>query len=137
MKSRRCLILPLLLAVLVGTAHAQGRTVTGTVTDSSNGTPLAGVQVSLETGALRTQTRDNGSFSLTGVPEQDVALVFRLIGYRRGEVRVGAGETGPVTIALARDPFKLEEVVVTGQATGQERRNLANAVATVSSEDLA
>jgi TonB-linked SusC/RagA family outer membrane protein len=136
MQARRCLIVPLLLAALAGTARAQ-RTVTGTVTDSSTGTPLAGVQVGLEPGGPRTQTRDNGSFSLAGVPEQDVVLVFRLIGYRRGEVRVGAAETATVAISLARDPFKLEEVVVTGQATGQERRNLANAVATVSSEDLA
>jgi TonB-linked SusC/RagA family outer membrane protein len=127
----------LLLAVLAGTVRAQGRTVTGTVTDSSNGAPLAGVQVSFLTGAQRTQTRDDGSFALRDVPDQDVTLVFRLIGYRRGEVQVAAGETGPVTIAVARDPFKLEEVVVTGQATGQERRNLANAVATVSAEDLA
>jgi TonB-linked SusC/RagA family outer membrane protein len=126
-----------LLVALAGTANAQERTVTGTVTDSANGGPLAGVQVSLPTGAPRTQTRDDGSFTLRGVPDQDVTLVFRLIGYRRGEVSVAAGEAGPLTIALARDPFKLEEVVVTGQATGQERRNLANAVATVSSEDLA
>ena len=137
MQSRWCLIVPLLLASLAGTVRAQGRTVTGTVTDSSSGAPLAGAQVSFQTGAQRTQTRDNGSFTLRDLPDQDVTLVFRLIGYRRGEAQVGAGETGPVTIALARDPFKLEEVVVTGQATGQERRNLANAVATVSAEDLA
>jgi TonB-dependent starch-binding outer membrane protein SusC len=137
MQSRRCLMMPLLLlAVLAGTARAQERTVTGTVTDSTTGSPLAGVQVELEPGGQRTQTRDNGSFALAGVPDQAVTLVFRLIGYRRGEVRLAAGEAGPVTIVLARDPFKLEEVVVTGQFTGQERRNLANAIATVSAEDL-
>ncbi|HEY8105603.1 MAG TPA: TonB-dependent receptor plug domain-containing protein, partial [Gemmatimonadales bacterium] len=136
MQSRWCLIVPLLLAVLAGTARAQGRTVSGTVTDSSTGANLAGVTVSVQGGLQSAQTRDNGGFVLAGVPDQDVTLVFRLIGYRRGEVRLGAGESGPVTIALNRDPFKLDEVVVTGQATGQERRNLANAVATVSSEDL-
>ena len=136
MQSRWCLIVPLLLAVLAGTARAQGRTVSGTVTDSSTGANLAGVTVSVQGGLQSAQTRDNGGFVLAAVPDQDVTLVFRLIGYKRGEVRLGAGESGPVTIALNRDPFKLEEVVVTGQATGQERRNLANAVATVSSEDL-
>jgi TonB-linked SusC/RagA family outer membrane protein len=136
MRFRRCVIMPVLLVALAGTARAQGRTITGAVTDSSNGTPLAGVQVSLPIGGQRAQTRDDGSFTLRDVPEQDVTLLFRLIGYRRGEVRLAPGESGPVSIALARDPFKLEEVVVTGQATGQERRNLANAVATVTSEDL-
>jgi TonB-linked SusC/RagA family outer membrane protein len=136
MQSRWCLIVPLLLAVLAGTAGAQGRTVTGTVTDSSTGANLAGVTVSVQGGLQSAQTRDNGGFVLTGVPDQDVTLVFRLIGYKRGEIRLGAGETGPVTISLNRDPFKLEEVVVTGQSTGQERRLLANAVATVNSDDI-
>ena len=136
MQSRWCLIVPLLLAVLAGTAGAQGRTVTGTVTDSSTGASLAGVTVSVLGGLQSAQTRDNGGFVLTGVPDQDVTLVLRLIGYKRGEIRLGAGESGPVSIGLTRDPFKLEEVVVTGQATGQERRLLANAVSTVSSDDI-
>ena len=136
MQSRWCLIVPLLLAVLAGTAGAQGRTVTGTVTDSSTGANLAGVTVSVVGGLQSAQTRENGSFALAGVPDQDVTLVFRLIGYKRGDVRLAAGESGPVTLGLTRDPFKLEEVVVTGQATGQERRLLANAVSTVSSDDI-
>ncbi len=130
------LVVPVLAAVFAGPLVAQGRTITGTVTDSSSGSPLAGVTVSVQGGLQTAQTRDNGTFILSRAPDQDVTLVFRLIGYRRGEVQVGAAESGTVAIALARDPFKLEEVVVTGQFVGQERRNLANAVATVSSEDL-
>ncbi|HYL29425.1 MAG TPA: carboxypeptidase-like regulatory domain-containing protein, partial [Gemmatimonadales bacterium] len=136
MQSRWCLIVPLALAVLAGTARAQERTVTGTVTDSSTGSPLSGVTVSVQGGLQSAQTRDNGSFVLARVPDQDVTLVFRIIGYKRGELHVGAGESGPVEIGLTRDPFKLEEVVVTGQATGQERRNLANAISTVDAADL-
>lgn len=136
MQSRWCLIVPLALAALAGSARAQERTVTGTVTDASTGSPLGGVTVSVQGGLQSAQTRDNGSFVLSHVPDQEVTLVFRLIGYKRGEVQVAAGEAGPVEIALARDPFKLEEVVVTGQATGQERRNLANAISTVDAEDL-
>ncbi|MGE5230232.1 MAG: carboxypeptidase-like regulatory domain-containing protein, partial [Deltaproteobacteria bacterium] len=100
MQSRWCLIVPLALAVLAGTARAQERSVTGSVTDSSTGAPLAGVTVSVQGGLQSTQTRDNGSFVLARVPDQDVTLVFRLIGYKRGELRVGAGESGPVAIGL-------------------------------------
>ena len=100
MQSRWCLIVPLLLAGLAGTVRAQGRTVTGTVTDSTNGAPLAGVTVSVQGGLQSAQTRDNGGFVLTRVPDQDVTLVFRLIGYRRGDVQVAATESGPVTLAL-------------------------------------
>ena len=74
------------------------------------------------------------SFS-TNVSDADVTLQVRYIGYRKREVRVSAGES-VVDVALARDVFKIEEIVVTGQATGVERRNLANAVATVGSDDI-
>lgn len=127
---------PLLLALLAGTARAQERTLSGTVTDSATGAPLAGVQVAVRGGLQSAQTRENGTFVLARVPEQDVTLVFRLIGYRGREVPVAAAETEPLTVSLARDPFRLEEVVVTGQAVGVERRNLANAVSTVTAEDL-
>ena len=39
-------------------------------------------------------------------------------------------------MALEPDVFKLEEIVITGQATGVERQNLPNAVATVSAGEL-
>ena len=39
-------------------------------------------------------------------------------------------------MALEPDVFKLEEIVITGQATGVENRNLANAVSTVSGAEL-
>ena len=37
---------------------------------------------------------------------------------------------------MARDPLKLEEIVVTGLATGMSRRNLANSVASVSADEV-
>ena len=41
-----------------------------------------------------------------------------------------------VSVALEPDVFKLEEIVITGQSTGVEKRNLANAVATVDASEL-
>ncbi len=136
MNLRWGLVLPLAAVALAHPLSAQDRTVSGTVTDSSGGAPIAGAVVTVRGGAGSAQTRDNGSFVLTRVPEGDIALTVRQIGYRRAEVSVPAGSSGPVDIALARDPVRLDEVVVTGQFTGIERRNLANAVATISAEDL-
>ena len=39
-----------------------------------------------------------------------------------------------MNVTLEPDPFKLEEIVITGQSTGIERQNLPNAVATVGRE---
>ena len=122
--------------VLTGTAlAAQERTLTGTVTDSATGDPIASVTIAIQGTRLVTHTKDNGAFILTNVSDADVTLQVRYIGYRKRDVRVSAGES-VVDVALARDIFKLEEIVVSGQATGIERKNLANAVAVVTSDDI-
>jgi TonB-linked SusC/RagA family outer membrane protein len=129
-------LLSLVAAALARPLAAQDRTISGTVTDSSGGAPIAGAVVSLRGGGSSAQTRENGSFVLANAPGGAVVLIVRQIGYRRAEVAVSAGPAAVVDVALARDPVKLDEVVVTGQFTGIERRNLPNAVATISAEDL-
>jgi TonB-linked SusC/RagA family outer membrane protein len=93
------------------------------------------VTVAIQGTRLVTHTKDNGAFILTNVPDADVTLQVRYIGYRKRDVRVAAGET-MVDVTLARDIFKLEEIVVSGQVTGVERKNLASAVALVTAEDI-
>ena len=61
--------------------------------------------------------------------------MFRGIGYKRQTVTVPP-QQATADVALEPDPFKLEEVVVTGQSTGIERQNLPNAVATVGADEL-
>ncbi len=136
MNLRWGLVLPLVAVALAHPLSAQDRTISGTVTDSSGGAPLAGAVLTVRGGTGSATSRENGSFVLTQVPDGDVTIVVRQIGYRRAEVTVPAGSSGPVDVALARDPVRLDEVVVTGQFTGIERRNLANAISTIGAEDL-
>ncbi len=58
-----------------------------------------------------------------------------MIGYGAKDVPIAADQS-ELRIRLTRDLLQLEEVVVSGQATAVERRNLANAVATVGGEDV-
>ena len=132
----KCGILAALLLVLVSApASAQGRTITGSVRDSLTGAPIAGARIGVLGGTTAVSPNASGQFELSGVPAGDVTLQIRAVGYRRQDVRVPAG-VSTVDVSLGRDVFKIEEIVVTGQATGVERRNLANAVATVSAEDI-
>ena len=127
----------LMLLVLLGSvpALAQTRTVTGTVTDAQTGEPLEGARVTVRGTTLSTSTGATGRFVLGNVPAGDVTLIIRRIGSNPADIRVTAGQND-VSAALTRDPLRLAEVVITGQATAVERRNLANAVATVSGEDV-
>src|SRR5262245_58167393 len=125
------------LAMLVGgTASVSGQTriLTGKVTDSLSSAPITTGQVAVQGTTTGTSIRDDGTFTLA-VPAREVTLMFRSIGYKRMDVRVPANQNS-VSAALARDYFQLEAIVVTGQATGVERKNLANSVATVSAEEL-
>src|SRR5688572_27249808 len=129
----------LFLAVLAGgAAHAQiqqDRAVTGRVTDVDTGEPLVGAQIMVKGLIGRgTVARDDGTFSLR-VPAQDVVLDIRRIGYPMREVPVPVG-TDDITVTLRKDVLKLEQVVVTGPASGISRRNLANSVASLDAEDL-
>jgi TonB-linked SusC/RagA family outer membrane protein len=123
------------LALGVGTAAAQERTVTGTVTDSAAQQPVVGAEIVVKGTLIRVTTRENGSFILTRAPSGPFTMVVRAIGYHRQEVAVADGQ-GIVNLALGRDLFRVEEVVITGQATGIEKQNLPNAVSTVGGDEL-
>jgi TonB-dependent starch-binding outer membrane protein SusC len=129
------------LAVQAGTVAAQNRTISGRVV-GSGGEPLVGAEVSLSTGAVAAAGRTaistisgtNGTFTLQ-VPQGAVTLSVRMLGFSQSTVTVPADQS-TVTVQLETDPLRLDELVITGQATGVQRRNLANAVATVSADQL-
>ena len=115
-------------------ASAQSRTITGSVVEEGTRAPLPSAQVVVKgttTGAL---TRENGTFTLQ-VPTGTVLLTVRRIGYPQTEVRVDA-TTSSVDVVLRRDALKLDQMVITGQATGISRRNLATSVASVSADEV-
>ncbi len=124
-----------LSAALASTAAAQQRPINGTVVDSGAGAPIGGALVSVRGARLSATTLDNGTFAILNAPAGALTLQVRAIGYRRQDVAVAAGQN-TVRVSLVRDVFRIEEIVITGRATGIERRNLANAVATIRAEDL-
>lgn len=118
-----------------GSLAAQTRVLTGTVTDSATGAGVAGATVTIQGTRLGAYTKDNGAFVITNVPDGEVTVLIRFIGYKRRLVRVGPDDN-TIEVSLVRDFLKLEEIVVTGQVTGVEKQNLPNAVATVSADEL-
>ena len=125
-----------LVLLLVVSASAQGQTheVTGRVTTIA-GQPLPGVLVSVVGQQTGARTNERGEFRLQ-VPNGDVTVVARAIGYKRGTQRVSTGSSS-ADFSLDRDVLELEGVIVTGQATSIERKNAATAVSVVSADALA
>jgi TonB-linked SusC/RagA family outer membrane protein len=123
------------LLVLSTTVWAQEREITGRVLSAETGVGVPGAVVSVLGTRLAVLADGTGNFRVR-VPSGVVTLEARSIGYRTAQATLPVGRDS-VTLALGTDVLGLDELVVTGRATNVSRRNLANAVATVSAEDMA
>jgi len=122
----------LMLMVLAMNVFAQGKTVTGKVTDSKDGTPVANASVTIKGTSQGTTTDAGGNFRIT-VDNNNAVLVISSVGFTAYELTVGAQTD--LSISLSAAQGTLNEVVVVGYGT-QRKRDLTGAVATVSSKDF-
>ncbi len=136
--TQRTWLSAIMLSLLVATPMvlaAQQRPISGKITNSLNGQPVNGASVSVQGTVVVAQTNEKGEYALIA-PDKAVTLLVRSIGYKRKAVTVPASQN-TMDIGLEQDIFNLEAVVVTGQATTIEQRNLPNAVTTINSQAVA
>lgn len=113
---------------------AQGKTVTGTVSDADTGGPLPGINV-VEKGTRNgTSTDFDGNYSIS-VSGSSAILVFSAIGYTEKEVAVGGQSS--INVTLAENVELLGEVVVTALGIKKETKALGYSVTQVGSEEIA
>ncbi|MHB1297004.1 MAG: SusC/RagA family TonB-linked outer membrane protein [Gemmatimonadaceae bacterium] len=127
-------ILALLLAAVGTVANAQDtREITGRITQVG-GAPLADANISVLGQALGVRSNENGEYRIR-VPQGEVSLLVRAIGFKRESARVPAGQSTSDFI-LEKDVLQLEGVTVTGQATTIDKRNASTAVTIVNTDEL-
>ena len=101
------LVLGGLLFVAAPSAAQQGSgTVTGTVTQSGSGQPLAGVLVSVTGTTSKSVTNTRGVYTLERAPTGAQTLVFRWLGYRPTEVPATIAATGNTTVNATMSSFR-------------------------------
>ncbi len=122
----------IIIALLPAMLIAQLRTVTGKITDNKNA-PIPNATITVKKTSQSTVTDAEGRFSVS-VPE-NAQLIISSIGFTTQTISINGAAT-PLQVQLSEDVARLDEVVVTGLATSVKRRNLANAVATISSKEL-
>ncbi|MFQ6616592.1 MAG: SusC/RagA family TonB-linked outer membrane protein [Fidelibacterota bacterium] len=133
MKTNTIFRLAVGLLVSIQVARAD-RQVTGQVTVEETGEPLVGAQVLVKGQLVGTTTDMVGTYRLV-IPDEEITLSFTFIGYKSEDVAVAPG-VEVVDVSMEVDVLKYSEVVVTGLASSVKRKNLANAVATVSGDEL-
>lgn len=111
---------------------AQTKTISGKVTNASDGTSMSNVTVSIKGKAVSTQTNPDGSFTIKADPGD--VLIFSTIGSKPLQQTVGSSST--VNIALSTSEEALTEVVVTAMGIKREKRALGYAVQDIKSDEL-
>lgn len=112
-------------------AWAQGRSVTGKITDPA-GAALPGVTVQVKGTPRGTNTTAEGTYTLANV-EDNATLVFSFIGYTTQEVAIGNRST--VDVQLADDTKALQEVVVVGYGT-QKQKDITGGIVALGPKDF-
>ena len=125
------IILSMMLLTLATAVFAQNVSVSGIITDASNGEPIPGASVLLQgttTGAIASI---DGHYALNA--PSNATLVVSSIGYKTVEVPVSGRNV--INVALEVDTELLDDVVVVAYGT-QSARTMTASVATVKSDVL-
>ena len=110
---------------------AQNVDISGTIQDES-GTPIPGVNIIVKNTTKGSVSDFDGNFTVAGV-DIGSTLTFSYIGYVSQELVVK--NNSKLTITLAEDIAKLDEVVVIGYGA-QKKKDVTGAVSIISSETL-
>lgn len=110
------------------------KTITGTVSGSSDNLPLAGSTVRLKGTATGNTTGIDGKYSIQ-VPDNQAILQFSFIGFNSQEVTVG--NQSVVNVSLAEALLEMNEVVVTALGIKRESKSLGYAATQVNTQAIA
>ena len=124
--------LVLLTLIMYGNfAYGQRITVSGTITDATNGDPIPGVTIQVKGTTQGTSTDLNGKYSIQA--ETNSSLMFSFVGYDPQEIPVNGRAVIDVALNVATQ--SLEEVVVIGYGS-VKKADATGSVVAVSSKDF-
>lgn len=122
----------LLAGALPAWAQATG-TIEGRITAAGTGRPVADARVEVLGTTLVGTTGANGRYVIRGILAGTHTVRAGAIGYSRmeGSTTVATGQTVTLDFTLNRAIIQMDEVVVTGTAGGQQKRELGITVSSI------
>ncbi len=112
--------------------YGQQRTISGTVTDASDGKSIPGVTILVKGTSIGTTTDMNGTYSLK-INESAKLLGFTFIGMKAIELPVTASNV--INVSMESEAVNLDEVVVIGYGS-VKKSDLTGSVASIRTDDL-
>jgi len=120
-----------LLLLMMHPLLGQERSVTGKVTDATDGTSLPGVSILVKGTNRGTVSTSDGNYTVN-VTTSDV-LVFSFIGFETQEVTVG--QQSIINLSMNASTRQLSEIVVIGYGE-REKKDLTGAISTMDSKEI-
>ncbi len=139
LKPVRALFALVAMLCLGQTTLAQSRqTIKGVIKDARNKEPIPGAMIRLSGTTIGVASDVNGAYTLNAsVADGSYSITVTYTGYRPVTRQVTLSQS-PVTlnVELSEDALSLNEVVVTGTGAATSKKQLGNAISTVSAKDL-
>lgn len=126
------ILMGLAACVFVISSQAQNKTISGTVKDAKDGSPLAAASVVVKGSKLGTQTGADGSFKIS-VPSSASTLVISSVGFGNQEISISGKSFVEVSLSATND--QLNEVVVIGYGTAR-KKDLTGSVVSVQAKNF-
>ena len=118
-------------------ARAQGGSITGQVIDANSRQGIVRALVQIEGTTLGANTDEDGRYRIANVPAGQRTVIARRIGYlpSRQTVNASGDVTANVNFVLQVAATSLDQIVVTGTAGPQSKREIGNAISTVNAAE--
>lgn len=118
------LVLAIAQTAFAANARSEFGSLTGTVTDKADNSPMPGVVISIPDLKFTTATNDKGVYSFTNLPKGAYLVQFTFIGYATVTRTVDFNTTTTLDIQLQASAIEASEVIVTGVSRATEiKRN--------------
>ncbi|HSP06310.1 MAG TPA: TonB-dependent receptor, partial [Acidobacteriota bacterium] len=137
MKAFRYCSLIFCLFLTAAAAYAQTGTVTGKVLDDDNA-PLSGATVELVGTQIKATVNPAGEYTLSNVPAGNYTIRASTYSYKSqiAQITVTAGQTVTQAFTLNLDLLAMEQMVVTGSTTPEEKLESSTSISTLSSDEV-
>jgi TonB-dependent SusC/RagA subfamily outer membrane receptor len=124
--------LPFLVVLTLSLAFSQTTDISGTVTDATNGKPLAGASVSLDGTDFGTASTADGTYSFeVPISGETGSLTVRYIGYSTQTVNIDLSGNVTQNFALKEDALQMDQIVVTGTVGETDLKKVGSSMTSI------
>lgn len=110
-----------ILSLMFGLAHSQNN-ISGTITDSQSGFPLASVSIYIEDLKTGTTSDFNGFYELKNIRPGSFLIEISTIGYKTISKEINISQDEIIDFQMNPSATELSEVIITGVTRSTERK---------------